>query len=68
MSVPHKYGAAAAPAALLAPLMENLNGPGHYIDWGPIQISLANLVMIIIGLAIFALALLLPFPKGRKRP
>ena len=47
MSVPHQYRA--APLALLSPmtaLTGNLNGPGHYIDWGPIQISLANLVMI----------------------
>jgi|BarGraIncu00222A_1022003.scaffolds.fasta_scaffold00040_12 hypothetical protein len=69
MSVPHKYRA--APLALLSPmtaLTGNLNGPGHYIDWGPIQISLANLVMILIGLALFVAALLLPFPKGRKRP
>lgn len=39
-----------------------------YISWGPIQISAANLAMIGIGLALFVLALVLPFPKGRKRP
>ncbi len=46
----------------------NLNGPGHYVHWGVIQISVANLVVIGLMLAIFAAALLLPFPKGRRRP
>lgn len=40
----------------------------HFLTWGPIQISVANLVMIGIGLALFALAIALPFPKGRRRP
>ncbi len=46
----------------------DLNGPGHYLHWGVIQISVANLVVILVMLALFALALLLPFPKGRRRP
>jgi hypothetical protein len=45
----------------------NLNRPARYLDWGPVQISVGNLVMIAIGLVLFALALLLPFPKGRRR-
>jgi hypothetical protein len=43
----------------------NLNHPGHYLQWGVIQISVANIVVIIAMIAIFVLALLLPFPKGR---
>ena len=52
-------------AAWAAPV--NLNHRGHYVHWGVVQISVANLVVIGIMLALFVLALLLPFPKGRGR-
>jgi hypothetical protein len=45
----------------------DLNRPGHYLHWGVIQISVANLVVIGVMLLVFVLALLLPFPKGRGR-
>ena len=45
----------------------NLNGPGKYFDWGVIQISAANLTVIGVMVALFVLALILPFPKGRGR-
>jgi len=51
--------------ALLGALV-NLNGSGHYIHWGFIQISVANFVVILLMIAVFILAILLPFPK-RKR-
>ena len=38
---------------------------GRYLHWGVIQISLANLIIILAMIAIFVLALLLPFPRGR---
>src|SRR5215472_7828128 len=41
----------------------NLDSPGHYLQWSFITISLANLVLIAVMVVIFALALLLPFPK-----
>ena len=44
-----------------------LNGTGYYIHWGFFQISLANLIVIILMIVVFILALLLPFPKGRDR-
>ena len=44
-----------------------LNGPGHYLHWGVIQISVANLVLILVMIAIFAAAILLPFPGNRRR-
>lgn len=44
----------------------DLSHPGHYVHWGVIQISVANLVVIIVMIAIFVAALLLPFP-GRRR-
>ncbi|HET6816448.1 MAG TPA: hypothetical protein VFH66_04395 [Mycobacteriales bacterium] len=45
----------------------NLNGTGSYIHWGVIQISVANLVVILIMIALFVAALVVPFPKGRGR-
>ncbi len=43
-----------------------MNDPGTYIQWGVIQISVANLIVIGLMLAVFALALFLPFPGDRK--
>jgi hypothetical protein len=45
----------------------NLNHPGRYIHWGFFQMSLANLVVILIMIAVFVLAIVLPFPKGNRR-
>ncbi len=47
----------------------NLNGSGHYIHWGFIQLSLANFVVIVLMVVVFVLAILIPFPrhKGRGR-
>lgn len=45
----------------------DLNHAGTYFHWWVVQISAANLVVIGIMLLLFALALLLPFPKGRPR-
>jgi hypothetical protein len=43
----------------------DLNHPGHYLHWGVLQISVANVVVIAVMLVLFVLALVLPFPKGR---
>jgi hypothetical protein len=45
----------------------DLNHTGHYLHWGVIQLSVANLVVVGIMIVVFALALLLPFPKGRNK-
>jgi hypothetical protein len=37
---------------------------GSYVSWGVLQISVTNLVIILLMLAIFALAVLAPF--GRR--
>jgi hypothetical protein len=49
-------------------LAVNLNAPGHYLHWSVFTISVANLVVILIMLAIFVVALLVPFPRGRILP
>ena len=40
---------------------------GTYVHWGVIQISVANLIVIALMVAIFIAAIFVPFPKGRER-
>jgi hypothetical protein len=44
----------------------NLNHPGRYIHWGWFQMSLANFIVILAMIAVFVLAIVIPFPKGRR--
>ena len=37
----------------------------HYFHWGVVQISLANLLIIIAMVVLFVLALVVPFPRGK---
>ncbi len=41
----------------------NLNGPGRYVNWGFIQISVANLVLIGLMVVVFVAAILIPFRR-----
>ena len=41
----------------------DLGGTGHYLDWGFVQISVANAVVILSMIVVFVLAILLPFPQ-----
>ena len=45
----------------------NLDHYGHYIQWHVIQISVANLIVIIFMVATFVAALFAPFPGRRNR-
>ncbi len=45
----------------------NLNRPGHYIHWGFIQISVANLVVIGLMVVVFLAAILIPFRRHGGR-
>jgi hypothetical protein len=50
--------------ALLAAAVD-LDQPGRYLHWSIFMVSVANLVLIAVMVAIFGVALLLPFP-GRR--
>ena len=50
--------------ALLGALI-NLGGSGRYVHWGFIQISVANLVVILLMILVFIAAILLPFPRRK---
>ena len=52
--------------SITPPDLAGLNGPGHYLHWGFIQISAANAIVVLAMVVVFVLALFLPFP-GSKR-
>ena len=54
-------------AVVAAVVAGNLDQPARYLEWGPVQISVANLVMIAVIVVLFVLAIALPFPRGRRR-
>ena len=43
-----------------------LGGSAYFLHWGVVQISLANFIVIALMVVIFVLALLVPFPHGRR--
>jgi len=43
-------------------------GPGNYIHWGVIQISVANAIIIGVMVLLFILALVVPFPTHEEQP
>ena len=53
-------------AWLLASVV-NLDKPGYFIHWSVIQLSLANLIVILLMVLVFAAALVVPFPKPHDR-
>ena len=57
-----------APLAAHGPVAIDLNAPGRYLTWSIFTISVANLVLIAVMVAIFGIALLAPFPGRRRGP
>ena len=51
---------------MLAALVD-LSGPGHYLHWGFIQISVANGLVILSMVVVFALAVAIPFRASRRQ-
>ena len=46
----------------------DLNSPAHYVHWHFFQMSVANLVVILLMIAVFAAAIVLPFPQRKREP
>jgi hypothetical protein len=61
---PTLYGMFAA--SLLGAVID-LNGKPRYVHHGWFLISTANLTVIVLMLAVFALAIVLPFPGGKDK-
>jgi hypothetical protein len=49
----------------MAAVVAAAGGAGRYLHWGVVQISVTNAVIILVMLALFVLAILLPFPGHR---
>jgi hypothetical protein len=45
----------------------NLNHPAHVVHWHFFQMTVSNIVVIVVMLVVFALAILLPFPGAARR-
>jgi len=52
--------------ATLAGALIDLNGAPRYLHHGWFLISYANLAVILLMIAVFALAIWLPFPRGAE--
>jgi len=59
-------GAALQSKFIVASIVD-LNPPGRYFHWGFILISLANLLVIVTMVVLFALALLVPFVHSQRK-
>ncbi|PZS15465.1 MAG: hypothetical protein DLM57_12695 [Pseudonocardiales bacterium] len=42
-----------------------LSGHAHFLHWGVVQISLANLLVIVMMAVLFLLAVIIPFPHAQ---
>jgi len=55
-----------ATAPVLFAALFDLNDPARYLHWHFFQMSVANVVVIVLMIAVFAAALLIPFPKRQR--
>src|SRR5487761_667031 len=53
------------PSVFLVPAI-SMNQPATFVHWSIFDVTVANLVLVAVMVAIFGAALLLPFPKGRR--
>jgi hypothetical protein len=44
----------------------DLNDPARYLHWHFFQMSVANVVVIVLMIVVFIAAILIPFPKRRR--
>jgi hypothetical protein len=52
-------------APVVSGALFDLNHPAHYVHWHFFQMSVGNVVVILLMIAVFIVAILLPFPKRR---
>jgi hypothetical protein len=55
----------AAPVVFAA--LFDLSDPAHYLHWHFFQMSVANVVVIVLMIAVFVAAILIPFPKRERQ-
>ena len=44
----------------------NLNHPAHYVHWHFFQMSVSNIIVIVLMLIVFVAAILIPFPRHKQ--
>ena len=54
--------------SLPAAALFDLSHPANYVHWHVFQMSVPNLIVILLMIAIFVAAILLPYPKRRREP
>lgn len=55
-------------SSLPAAALFDLSHPAHYVHWHFFQMSVPNLIVILLMIAIFVAAILIPYPKRRREP
>jgi hypothetical protein len=59
-------------ALLVTPLVLgavfDLNQPANYLHWHFFQMSVSNSIVILLMIAVFIAAILIPFPKRQREP
>jgi hypothetical protein len=58
----------AFPAHLLTGSLFDLSHPAHYLHWHFFQMSVANVIVILLMILAFVAAILIPFPKREREP
>jgi hypothetical protein len=46
----------------------DLSHPARYLHWHFFQMSVANVIVILLMIAVFVAAILVPFPKRERTP
>lgn len=46
----------------------DLSGPAHYLHWHFFQMSVGNVVVILLMIAVFLAAIFVPFPRRERQP
>lgn len=58
----------APPVSVLLAALFDLSHPAHYLHWHFFQMSVANVIVILLMIAVFVVAILVPFPRRERTP
>jgi hypothetical protein len=56
----------AAPVPVVLAALFDLSDPAHYVHWHFFQMSVPNVIVILLMIAVFIAAILIPFPKRER--
>jgi hypothetical protein len=57
-----------APVPLVLAALFDLSDPAHYLHWHFFQMSVANVIVIVLMIVTFVIAILIPSPKRERTP